>query len=159
MQIAKDTVVSLTYELHGADGQLVEKTDKPISYLHGGYDGIFARVEQVLEGQASGFACKVDLAPDDAFGQYDKELVRVEPRKLFPASVKVGMQFEGSGQSSDETHIYTVTDIAGDKITVDGNHPLAGQSLVFSCVVTEVRAASREELTHGHVHGPGGHHH
>jgi FKBP-type peptidyl-prolyl cis-trans isomerase SlyD len=159
LQIAKNTVVSLTYQLVGADGKLIEQTDGPISYLHGGYDGIFPLVEQELEGKQEGFACEVRLLPEDAFGDHEAELVRVEPRKLFPPNLRVGMQFEGSADGSGEARIYTVTDIADDKVVVDGNHPLAGQTVMFSCVVTQVRAASREELTHGHVHGPDGHHH
>jgi FKBP-type peptidyl-prolyl cis-trans isomerase SlyD len=159
LQITKNTVVSLTYQLIGADGKLIEQTEEAISYLHGGYEGIFPLVEQELEGKEAGFACEVRLVPDDAFGEYEADLVRVEPRKLFPPNLRVGMQFEGSADDSGETRIYTVTDVADDKVVVDGNHPLAGQTVVFSCVVTQVRAASSEELTHGHVHGPGGHHH
>jgi FKBP-type peptidyl-prolyl cis-trans isomerase SlyD len=159
MQIAKDTVVSLTYRLLGADGQLIERADEPISYLHGGYHGIFPRVESALDGKAAGDACEVRLAPDDAFGEYEAQLVRVEPRRLFPPNLKVGMQFEGSAEDSGETRVYTVTDVADDKVVVDGNHPLAGQTVVFSCVVTEVRAARREEIAHGHVHGAHGHAH
>jgi FKBP-type peptidyl-prolyl cis-trans isomerase SlyD len=159
MQIAKDTVVSLTYRLLGADGQLIERADEPISYLHGGYHGIFPRVESALDGKAAGDACEVHLAPDDAFGEYEAQLVRVEPRRLFPPNLKVGMQFEGSAEDSAGTRVYTVTDVADDKVVVDGNHPLAGQTVVFSCVVTEVRAASREEIAHGHVHGAHGHAH
>jgi FKBP-type peptidyl-prolyl cis-trans isomerase SlyD len=159
VQIGKNTVVSLTYELLGSDGALIEKTDQPISYLHGGYDGIFPRVEQALDGQQTGYACRVQLEPDDAFGEYEAELVRVEPRGAFPANVKAGMQFEGSAEESGDTRIYTVTEVTEDKVVVDGNHPLAGRSLVFACTVTAVRAAKNEELTHGHVHGPGGHHH
>jgi FKBP-type peptidyl-prolyl cis-trans isomerase SlyD len=101
----------------------------------------------------------VHLAPDDAFGEYEAQLVRVEPRRLFPPNLKVGMQFEGSAEGSAGTRVYTVTDVADDKVVVDGNHPLAGQTVVFSCVVTEVRAASREEIAHGHVHGAHGHAH
>lgn len=158
MQIAKNTVVSLTYKLTGTDGNLIEETEQPISYLHGGYQGIFPGVEKALDGQQSGFKCDVKLEPEDAFGEYEAGLVRVEARNLFPPNVKVGMQFEGSAESG-ETRVYTVTDIADDKIVVDGNHPLAGQAVVFSCVVTEVRPASAEEVKHGHVHGPHGHHH
>ncbi len=159
MQIAKNTVVSLTYRLLSADGKLIEETSEPISYLHGGYDSIFPRVESELDGKQTGFAVDVPLEPDDAFGEYDEQLVRVESRKLFPPNLKVGMQFEGSSEDSGETRIYTVTDIADDKVVVDGNHPLAGQRVTFSCVVTEVRAASAEEVQHGHVHGAHGHHH
>lgn len=159
MQIGKNTVVSLTYHLSGVDGKLIEQTDQPLTYLHGGYDGIFPLVEQALEGKEAGHACEVRLNPEDAFGEYEEELVRVEPRKLFPPNLKVGMQFEGSSEESGDSRIYTVTDIAEDKVVVDGNHPLAGQTVVFSCTVTEVRAASKEELAHGHVHGAHGHHH
>jgi FKBP-type peptidyl-prolyl cis-trans isomerase SlyD len=159
VQIAKDTVVSLTYELLAAGGELIEKKDEPVSYLHGGHHGIFERVEQALEGKQAGYACRVRLEPDDAFGRYEAALVRVEPRGVFPAGVKVGMQFDGSGEDSGESRVYTVTSVTDEGVTVDGNHPLAGKTLVFSCVVTDVRVARREELAHGHVHGAGGHHH
>lgn len=159
MQIAKNTVVSLHYELRDTDGNMIEKTDAPIDYLHGGYDGIFPLVEQALAGKAVGFRCKVRLEPEDAFGDYDAELVHLEPRSKFPQGVAVGMQFEGRGAESGRTMIYTVTDVAEDKVVVDGNHPLAGRALEFACTVTAVRAATAEEISHGHVHGDGGHHH
>ena len=159
MSIAKNTVVSLNYELFGDDGELIERTEAPVSYLHGGYDGIFPRVEEALEGKDVGYECRVQLEPDDAFGEYEADLVRMESRELFPESVNVGMQFEGSPDDSEETRIYTVTDVTDEKVMVDGNHPLAGRSLLFACTVTAVRPASSEELTHGHVHGPEGHHH
>jgi FKBP-type peptidyl-prolyl cis-trans isomerase SlyD len=159
VSIAKNSVVSLTYELFGDDGGLIERTERPVSYLHGGYDGIFPLVEEALEGKEVGYECRVSLSPDDAFGEYDADLVRMESRELFPANVNVGMQFEGSPDESEESRIYTVTDVTDEKVMVDGNHPLAGRSLVFACTVTAVRPASSEELTHGHVHGPEGHHH
>jgi FKBP-type peptidyl-prolyl cis-trans isomerase SlyD len=152
-------VVSLNYELFGDNGELIERTEAPVSYLHGGYDGIFPRVEEALEGKDVGYECRVQLEPDDAFGEYEADLVRMESRDLFPESVNVGMQFEGSPDDSEETRIYTVTDVTDEKVMVDGNHPLAGRSLLFACTVTAVRPASSEELTHGHVHGPEGHHH
>lgn len=159
MQIKKNTVVSLTYELFDADGGAIEKTDAPIEYLHGGYDGIFPQVELALAGKSSGESCRVRLEPGDAFGDYDAELVHLEPRSKFPGDIKVGMQFEGRGAESGTKLIYTVTNIAEDKVVVDGNHPLAGKTLEFSCTVTAVRAATKEELAHGHVHGAHGHHH
>jgi FKBP-type peptidyl-prolyl cis-trans isomerase SlyD len=159
VSIAKNSVVSLNYELFGDDGGLIERTERPVSYLHGGYDGIFPLVEEALEGKEVGYECRVSLSPDDAFGEYDADLVRMESRELFPANVNVGMQFEGSPDESEESRIYTVTDVTDEKVMVDGNHPLAGRSLVFACTVTAVRPASSEELTHGHVHGPEGHHH
>ena len=159
MEVAKNTVVSLNYELSDTDGKLIEKTEAPIEYLHGGYDGIFPLVEKALAGKSAGETCRVRLEPDDAFGEYDAGLVHLEPRNKFPDSIAVGMQFEGRGTESGSTLIYTVTNIADDKVVVDGNHPLAGKALDFICTVAAVRAATKEELTHGHVHGPHGHHH
>ncbi|MEO8039667.1 MAG: peptidylprolyl isomerase [Betaproteobacteria bacterium] len=158
-EIVKNSVVSIDYELLDVEGKVIEKTDQPITYLHGGYDGIFPRVEEALHGRKTGDSCSVKLEPDDAFGEYDKELIRMEPRNLFPKNVKVGMQFEGAAEGSKHALVYTVTDIADDKIVVDANHPLAGKTVQFTCTVTAVRPATEEELHHGHVHGPEGHHH
>ena len=161
MKIAKGTVVSLRYELSDANGTLLEKTDDPISYLHGGYDGIFPTVEEVLQGKEAGAKFAVTMEPDDAFGEYEHDLVRVEPRNLFPAEVSIGMQFEGGAEGADDDDyaLYTVVDVTDSEVTVDGNHPLAGKTLNFSGIVTGVRAATAEELEHGHTHAEGGHHH
>jgi len=155
MQISKDTVVTLSYELKDRQGQMLEKPGSALSYLHGGYDGIFPLVEEALEGKAVGEGCAVQLEPDDAFGEYDESLLRVEPRSMFPDTVAVGMQFEGGAEGADEEDyiLYTVTDVTEETVVVDGNHPLAGMALDFSCTVTEVRPATDEEKTHGHVHG------
>jgi len=159
MQISKDTVVTITYELKDREGKTLEQSDKAVSYLHGGYDGIFPAVEEALHGKTAGESCEVTLDPDNAFGEYDENLMRVEPRHLFPENVEVGMQFEGAPEGSEEVMIYTITDIAEDKVIVDGNHPLAGQTLLFNCKIEEVRPAVDEEIEHGHVHGAHGHHH
>jgi FKBP-type peptidyl-prolyl cis-trans isomerase SlyD len=159
MRIEKDTVVSLNYQLSDLAGKIMEKPSAPISYLHGGYDGIFPMVEEELHNKEVGYSCSVLMEPDNTFGEYDSELVRVESRELFPEDVKVGMQFEGGQEGSDDTLIYTVTDIAEDKVVVDGNHPLAGMTLRFDCTVTGVRPATVEELSHGHAHGPHAHAH
>ena len=159
MQISKDTVVGLSYELLDTDGKVIEKTDRPYEYLHGGYRGIFPLVEKALAGKTIGDKCRVRLEPDDAFGEYDAELVHLEPRDKFPEKLKVGMQFTGQGVESGTTLVYTVTDITDEKVVVDGNHPLAGQTLHFSCIVSAVRAATAEEVAHGHVHGAHGHDH
>ena len=159
MNVAHNTVVSLSYELYESDGTLIEKAQEPLVYLHGGYSGIFPLVEKALEGKAVGEDCSVRLTPADAFGEYDAELVRIEAQDKFPAKVDVGMQFEGQSDKQGETIVYTVTDIADGKVVVDGNHPLAGKALNFECTIAEVRAATEEELTHGHVHGAHGHHH
>ena len=159
MQVEKDSVVGLTYELYDTDGALIEKTEEPVEYLHGGYEGIFGPVERALAGKSVGDTCRVRLEPEDAFGDYDAQLVQMEPLDKFPKNVAVGMQFEGRSDESGTTRLYTVTDIADGKVMLDGNHPLAGRALDFSCKVTGVRTATKEELTHGHVHGPHGHHH
>lgn len=138
---------------------MLEKSRQSVSYLHGGYRSMFPLVEEVLDGMCEGETCTVTLEPDDAFGEYDAELVRIESRDRFPENVAVGMQFEGSPEGTGAATLYTVTDVADDKVVVDGNHPLAGRKLVFTCLVTEVREASREEIAHGHAHGPDGHHH
>jgi FKBP-type peptidyl-prolyl cis-trans isomerase SlyD len=159
MKIQKDTVVSLDFELTDADGALLEKSTEPVGYLHGGYSGMFEAVEEKLEGLEVGAEVTVTLEPDDAFGEYDESLKRSEPRSAFPSNVAVGMRFEGTGEQSGETRIYTITAIEGDRVQVDGNHPYAGKTLDFRCTVLSVRPATGEERTHGHAHGPGGHHH
>lgn len=159
MQIGKNSVVTLSYQLFGTHGELIEETADPVEYLHGGYGGMFPAVEKALEGTDAGGTCRVRLAPDDGFGDYDADLVHVESRDKLPDDVAVGMQFEGKGDESGNTVVYTVTDIADDKVVVDGNHPLAGQTLHFDCTVVAVRAASADEVSHGHAHGAHGHHH
>lgn len=159
MQIGKDTVVTLDYRVTDSDGNLVDEGGQPLVYLHGGYGGIFDKIEETLQGKNAGDKFEVKLEPEDAFGEYDAELVMIEPRNLFPDNIEVGMQFERASNEDDDGELYTITDIADDKVVVDGNHPLAGMALMFSCTVAEVRAASAEEVSHGHVHAPGGHHH
>ncbi len=163
MKIEKDSVVSLRYELvnTGGDGEVIERVDDPISYLHGGYDGIFPLVEEALHGKSVGDKCSVTLKPEDAFGEYEHELVEVESRSSFPADVAVGMQFEGGPEDADDEDfvLYTVVEVTDDEVTVDGNHLLAGKTLTFNCTVTGVRPATEEELEHGHVHDEGGHLH
>jgi len=161
MKIEKNAVVTLTYALHDAGGELIEQANEPISYLHGGFDGIFPAVEEALHGKDVGDKFTVSMTPDEAFGEYEHDLVRVEPREMFPPEVAVGMQFEGGAEGADDDDfmLYTVTEVTDKEVTVDGNHPLAGKTLTFSGTITDVRAASAEELDHGHVHGHGGHHH
>jgi FKBP-type peptidyl-prolyl cis-trans isomerase SlyD len=159
MQIAMNTVVSITYELSDVDGNILESTSEPVTYLHGGYDNIFPKVEEELHGKTVGDTLTLVLEPADAFGDYDEELVQIEPVSAFPTDkLEVGMQFEGEDPTGDVV-LYTITDIGDGKVVVDGNHPWAGERVNFRCSVTDVRAATKEEINHGHVHGPGGHHH
>ncbi|HUI99698.1 MAG TPA: peptidylprolyl isomerase [Usitatibacter sp.] len=154
MRIDPGTVVRLAYELRDADGHALEEEGAEMEYLHGGYGGIFPKVETALQGKQQGDEMSVTLEPDDAFGEYDAELLRVEPRERFPETLEIGMRFEGvPGDREDEALIYTVTDITPESVIVDGNHPLAGERLWFRCSVRGVRAATPDELTHGHPHG------
>ena len=157
MQVAKNTVVTLDYNVKDPDGVLVDAGQEPLVYLHGGYDDIFPKIEEALQDKKVGEAVIVKLQPDEAFGEYDADLIRVESRKGFPKELEVGMQFEGTpdGGDDDDLLIFRVTEIADDKVVLDGNHPLAGMALVFTCTVTAVRPASEEEIAHGHVHEEG----
>ncbi|MEQ1602565.1 MAG: peptidylprolyl isomerase [Methylophilaceae bacterium] len=159
MQIAMNTVVTMTYELLNSEGETLESSSEPVSYLHGGYDNIFPRVEEELHGKSVGDSVAISLEPADAYGEYDEELVQIEPASAFPAEdLVLGMQFEGEDETGDIV-LYTVTDIEDDKVVVDGNHPWAGERVLFKCTVTNVRSASKEEVEHSHVHGADGHHH
>lgn len=160
MQVAKDTVVTLKYSVTDSDGELVDAGEHPLVYLHGGYDGIFPRIEEELQGKEVGTAFDIKLQPEEAFGDYDAELVKIEERSLFPDNIEVGMQFERASEDGDDDgELYTITDIVDDKVVVDGNHPLAGMALVFSGTIAEVRKATSDEIGHGHVHAEGGGHH
>ncbi|MDZ4313913.1 MAG: peptidylprolyl isomerase [Azonexus sp.] len=156
MLVARNTVVTLDYHVTDPDGEVVDEGREPLIYLHGGYDDIFPKIEEAVQGKAIGESVNVKLQPDEAFGDYDAEMVQIEPRKDFPKELQVGMQFEGGPEEGDDEDfvIYRVTDIADDKVVLDGNHPLAGMALVFTCTVTAVRPASAEEVEHGHVHSP-----
>ena len=159
MQIAMNTVVSITYELLDSNGNVLESSKDPVSYLHGGYDNIFPRVEEELHGKSIGDNVEITLEPADAFGEYDEELVQMEPVSAFPSKdLKVGMQFEGEDESG-EVILYTITNIDDGKVIVDGNHPWAGERVLFKATIANVRKAGEEEVSHGHVHGAGGHHH
>jgi FKBP-type peptidyl-prolyl cis-trans isomerase SlyD len=161
MKIVKNTVVSVSYTLSDAQGNLIEQSDEPMVYLHGGYDGTFPKIEEVLDGHETGYETQIQLEPDDAFGEYDPELVKIEERGRFPEPLEIGMQFEGTPEESDDeldALIYTVTELAEDKVVLDGNHPLAGMALRFNLKVTEVRDATSDEVEHEHAHGADGLH-
>ncbi|MDR2614870.1 MAG: peptidylprolyl isomerase [Candidatus Accumulibacter sp.] len=155
MQVAKNTIVTLDYSVTDPDGELVDAGKEPLIYLHGGYDDIFPAIEEALQDRKIGETVVVKMQPDEAFGEYDADLIEIEPRKDFPEELEVGMQFEGLPEDAhdEEALIYRVTEITDDEVVLDGNHPLAGMALVFTCTVTAVRPASAEEIAHGHSHG------
>lgn len=149
-QVLRNFVVTLDYNVTDPDGVVVDEGREPLVYLHGGYDDIFPKIEESLQEKFVGDTVQVKLQPDDAFGEYDPSLIQVEPRKGFPKELEVGMQFEGGQEDDDESFIiYRVTAIEGDKVILDGNHPLAGTALIFTCTVTSVRPASEDEIENG----------
>ncbi|SNS28940.1 FKBP-type peptidyl prolyl cis-trans isomerase /Apo-metallochaperone SlyD [Noviherbaspirillum humi] len=161
MKIAKNSVVTLHYKLSDAQGNLIEESREPMVYLHGGYENTLPKIEEALDDKDVGYQAMIQVEPEDAFGEYDANLVKIEPRNRLPEPIEVGMQFEGTPDDEDDQEpvIFTVTDIADDKVVLDGNHPLAGMALRFDLKVMDVRAATEEEIAHQHVHGEHGHHH
>jgi FKBP-type peptidyl-prolyl cis-trans isomerase SlyD len=157
MNVFTNTVVTITFKLYDASNNLVEEAPDPIAYLHGGHSGIFPKIEEALDFKKVGESVSVTLEPADAFGDYDPDLIRVEPVGNLPADVAVGGHLVAE-QDGNEI-VWRITDIADGKAVLDGNHELAGQRLRFDCTVVDIRPATQEEITHGHVHGPGGHHH
>lgn len=157
MNITKDTAVTLNYKVTDpVTGKLLDSGD--VAYLHGGYDNLFAKVEAALENRAPGYSMTVELSVADAFGERDESLVRTIPKAEFPPGVKVGGQLRGVGDDGQPA-LFNVVKIKGGEVHLDGNHPLAGRALRFAGTVTEVRAATPEEVAHRHVHGGHGHHH
>jgi FKBP-type peptidyl-prolyl cis-trans isomerase SlyD len=159
--IAKDSVVRFDYTLTGPDGQTIDTSAgrEPLAYLHGA-GNIIGGLEKALVGKKSGDELTVDVPAAEAYGVRDEKLVQVVPVAAFQGvpSIQPGMQFQARGPQG-QTAMVTVTKVEGEQITVDANHPLAGVPLRFAVKIVEVRAATREELEHGHVHGAGGHHH
>ncbi|MES2917724.1 MAG: peptidylprolyl isomerase [Pseudomonadota bacterium] len=160
MQIANDVVVSIEYTLTDDQGNVIDSSvgGEPLAYLHGA-GNIIPGLEDALEGKVVGDSFKVSVTPAEGYGEKDEGLLQVVPRSMFRGvdNIEPGMQFHA--QTDHGMQVITVTNVEGDNVTVDGNHPLAGQNLNFDVKVLEVRVATAEELEHGHVHGAGGHHH
>ena len=157
MKISKDTAVTLQYSVTEANGKPLANRETT-AYLHGGYGNTLPKMEEALEGQEAGYRCTLELAPEDAFGKRQESLARTIPKSEFPPGVKVGGQLRGMTEDGQE-QVFTVMKIKGDQVLLDANHPWADKSLRFTLQVTEVSAASAEEIAHGHVHGGHGHHH
>ena len=159
--IKKNKVVSMSYCLKSTKGEELDRadTDKPLDYLHGG-GNIVPGLESALEGLKIGDKKEVTVEPKDGYGEILTDLKMEVARKAFPADQKIaqGMQFMAE-LSDGKKHPFNVVEIKDDKVRVDGNHPLAGQTLQFSIEIIKIRDATPEELKHGHAHGEGGHHH
>ncbi|MDO8652971.1 MAG: peptidylprolyl isomerase [Undibacterium sp.] len=159
MQITENTAVSLNYTMFNVEGKIIDKNHEPIVYLHGGYDNILPAVEVALTGKSVGDSVSVTMAPEEAFGEFDPVMIREEEIGLFPPDIEVGIMFETRDPETEETLQFRVTAIDAGRVTVDGNHPLAGMTIRFEATVLDVRAATSEEIAHGHVHGEHGHEH
>ena len=157
MNVFANTVVTLTFKLFDASNQLLEEAPEPITYLHGGHSGIFPKIEEALNFKNVGDSISVTLEPEDAFGDYDAEKVRIEPVSQLPPDLAVG-GYVVAEEDGNEI-VWRVTGVAEGKAVLDGNHELAGQRLRFEGTVLDIRAATPEEIQHGHVHGAHGHHH
>jgi FKBP-type peptidyl-prolyl cis-trans isomerase SlyD len=160
MQVADNMAVSIHYTLTNDEGEVLDSSrdDEALVYLHG-EGNIISGLEQALAGKSVGDKFNVRLEPEDAYGEFMEDMVQVISSSMFDGvdKLEVGMQFQ-----ADVSHgpgIVTIVEIEGDEVTIDGNHPLAGQALTFDVEVLEIRPATEEELDHGHVHGAGGHHH
>ena len=142
MLVASNTVVALRTELYDAQGQRLSAPAE-VTYLHGGYGGLLDALERALEGKRAGESVHLQLEPEQAFGEYDASLVRLEPVERYGEGIAVGMEME------EDDRMYTVTDVAGGKVVLDGNHPLAGMALRFSLDIVSIRQATAEEIARG----------
>ncbi len=161
MQIADQTVVSFDYTLTDPQGQTLDTSAgrEPLIYLHGA-SNIIPGLEAEMTGKSSGDAFKVTIPAATAYGERDEQLVQPVPRASFPAeaNIEVGQQFQARSPDG-QARLVRVAKVDAEHVTVDANHPLAGIPLTFDVKITEVRAATDEEISHGHVHGAGGHQH
>ena len=160
MQIADKMVVTIDYTLKDDNGTVLDSsTEGNFAYLHGAHN-IIPGLENALSGKSAGDEVEVSVSPAEGYGERNDSMIQSVPRDMFDSEqeIQVGMQFHAQSPEGDMI-VVTVTDVADDDITVDGNHPLAGVNLNFGVKVVDVREASQEEIEHGHVHGPGGHQH
>ena len=161
MQVANNMVVTIDYTLTDNDGTVLDSSDggEPLAYLHG-QGNIIVGLEEALEGLSAGDAVDVTVLPEKAYGERREDLIQVVPRERFvtDGEIEVGMTFH-SHESDNGGRVVRVVEVSPEQVTIDGNHPLAGVTLNFSVKIQEVREASAEEIEHGHIHGPGIHHH
>lgn len=159
--IANGHVVTIHYRLTLDDGSIADESfgGEPLAYLHGAHN-IVPGLERELAGKKIGDTCEVTVAPADGYGEYDPAAEQTVKKTAFPPEVKleVGMSFQTRGRNGQPVPVW-IRSVKGDDVIVTSNHPLSGQNLNFKVEVKDVRRATNEEKKHGHVHGPGGHHH
>ncbi|MDX3907947.1 MAG: peptidylprolyl isomerase [Pigmentiphaga sp.] len=167
LAVGENTVVTVEFWIMSTDGEALDDSGGPVSFLHRGHDSLLPRLDDGIEGKTAGFEQTFHLEPDDAFGDYDPELLRVEPRSRFPEPLEVGMQFEGvpgsidggddtvvdpdDGGSHEDALIFAVTDLTDDKVVLDANHPFAGMALRVRIKLLAVRQADPEEIEQGYA--------
>jgi FKBP-type peptidyl-prolyl cis-trans isomerase SlyD len=160
VQVSSDKVVLIHYTLKDDAGAVVDTSDggEPLAYIQG-HGNLVPGLEKALEGKEKGSKVAVSVPPEEGYGKHDAKLIQRVPKRSMQSAgqIKKGMQFQA--RTEDGMRVFTVTALAGDMVTLDGNHPLADQTLHFAVEVMDVRDATTEELEHGHVHGAGGHHH
>ncbi len=160
MEITADRVVTIHYTLKDDGGTVLDTSvgGEPLAYIQG-HGNLVAGLERALEGKQDGNTLAVVVEPQDGYGKRDEALIQKVPKRALQGAgtVKKGMQFQARTEGG--MRLFTVTALIGDMVTLDGNHPLADQTLHFDVEVVSVREATSEELEHGHVHGAGGHHH
>ena len=160
MSISKDSVVTLHYTLKDDSGEVIDSSDggEPLAYLHG-HGNLVAGLERELTGKGPGEKLEVKITPAEGYGEYDAALVQRVPRRQLKGIAKIYVGMKLQAQTQDGPREVTVTQVLGDTVTIDSNHPLAGKNLNFAIDIVGVREATAEELEHGHVHGEHGHHH
>lgn len=155
MKITDNSVVSVHYTLSNDAGTILDQStdDNPLIYLHG-KGNIVPGLEKALTGQTTGTQLDITVAPDEGYGNREEYMVETVNRSMFEGldEISVGKQFHAEGNTGPV--VVTVTKIDGDDITIDGNHPLAGENLNFTIEIIAIREATEDELAHGHIHGP-----
>lgn len=151
--VQKNSVVTISYKIQEIGGELLEESQEGFPYLHGGYENIFPKVEDAFDGKGVGTHVEIDLAPADAYGERDLNLVRVESLSdLNIPELELGDMLEEDDEETGETIIWRVMAIKDDQVVLDHNHPLAGIGIRFSGEVLAIRGATATEIAHGHVH-------
>jgi FKBP-type peptidyl-prolyl cis-trans isomerase SlyD len=159
LSIKKDSVVLFDYTLKDDGGEVIDNSSpgEPLAYLHG-HGNLVAGLERELEGKDAGDKLSVKVAPAEGYGEHSKDLIQKVPRRSLKGLAKITVGMRLHAQTAEGPRAVTVTAVTGDMVTLDGNHPLAGKNLNFDIQIVDVRDATEEELAHGHIHGPGGHH-